>query len=358
MPATAVASPFWFSDPIAERAFRLHFARGSATRHVIASTLGMLLLLLQLASAAAGYSDVPVCKVLVRMTWIVDFFVVYSVLGWEQCTLCLGPYSTWKRLLATCYFWQLAKVVSSGISVHKYLLVLHSADAIARPASVWYWSGSMLCWLAVLVMDSWIGPVGAAAMLQRMTKAASSNSSGMLLLDVVLPGLVLLWWELKMRKAWLAQHWLAGQLSAAAAAATGAGTAAPPAAVPTPGSPVDLAQQQQQEKTEAQQLQPACSASSSSSGSEAQHAAMPATLHALAPAGACPPTAAAASAAAGSHSNAAAAANGAVALALQQQQQGMLPNRLRYRSLVSRRVVSFKFTQAPGEDAAFLRYGY
>jgi hypothetical protein len=190
-------------------------------------------------------------------------------------------------------------------------------------------------------------------MLQRMAKAAGSSSSGMLLLDVLLPGLVLTLLELRTRKAWLEQHWIAAPSSATAAAATGA-TAAPAAPASAPADTLEQQQleQQQQEKPEAQLLQAltACSATSSSSSSsgEAQHAAMPATLHALAPAGVCPPTAEAASAAAGGHSSAADAdaANIVVSAA---QQQGMPANRLRYRSLVSRRVVSFKFTQAPGE---------
>lgn len=108
-PLQAAPMLFGFQDLDAERAFRLHFARGSATRHVVAATVGLLLLLAQLLMAAVSSNAAPVTHVLLRMAWIADFFLVFCLLGRKQYTLCLGPYTLWKRLIGTCYFWNLAK---------------------------------------------------------------------------------------------------------------------------------------------------------------------------------------------------------------------------------------------------------
>jgi hypothetical protein len=78
---------FCFHDLDAERAFRLHFARGSASRHVVAATCGVVLLLTQLMMAAVGRSAPPVQQLLLRMAWIAYFFVLYFLLGRKLYTL-------------------------------------------------------------------------------------------------------------------------------------------------------------------------------------------------------------------------------------------------------------------------------
>jgi hypothetical protein len=352
----------------------------------------MALLLAQLALAALGSSTAPIIKVLVRMLWIADFFVVYCMLGWEQYTLCLGPYSVWKRLLATCYFWQLSKYREPDWSVHKYLVVMHSAAAFARPASGWYWAGSLICWLAVVCMDAWGGAFtacSAAAALHCMTSAASSSRCMLLLVDLLVPGLVLAWFELKARKSWMQQQRQhpARQrihIAPAAAAATRVPAAAtqqlaekqPAEEAPKVGASLTCSSSsssQMAEQAGAKTLQPggkplteeapqlgAVLSHSSSSSSSRQSAIQPMALPtaaaapaALAPAGVAE---AGCDAAAGSNTgSAAAAAVAAVGDAVQQRSRSTRTSSgssLLYRSPVGRRVVSFKFTQAPGKAAA------
>jgi hypothetical protein len=59
--------PLSFRDPAAERAFRLEYAGGSATRHLRIVVGGTVLLLIQLVMVLMGKAAVPVEQVLLSL---------------------------------------------------------------------------------------------------------------------------------------------------------------------------------------------------------------------------------------------------------------------------------------------------
>lgn len=216
--------PFW--DAAAERAFQLHYAGQTVPLQLVASTMGLFVLLASLLKALlfSKADAASLVQLWVRIAYICDIFVVVGILGLEGHTLCMGPYSVWKRLvLATGLGFYLRPVDCSfycGLLWRHRLLTIHVVTALVRTPAMYYWIGGVVCHLAAAAVEvadrtascdhslsCLLSRFKEAAdspsmLLQRIALTAAGNSK-LFLVDVALPGLVLSWYELRARRGWL-----------------------------------------------------------------------------------------------------------------------------------------------------------
>jgi hypothetical protein len=343
---------------------------------------GVLALLLP---DVAPFTTAQIWHTVVSIATAANFLIMYAMLGKERFVLVRGIHSVWHRLLfaaGVLFYSRPSDCAAAGycrlLWQHR-LLFVHLVGSLGRNPFGLYWFGGVLSWVAAVAVD--VADPGATCesivcVLAALQTQAAANprlfmhniarmcvrSSRVFALDVVLPGLLLTWLELRARRAWWQQQQQARQQQALSqlhseAAAAAKGAAGPSSStVTTEQQPNALHQQQQQQQASTVDHMPGVHCHPALTADTELTPVQPATAALQAPTPTLQlPAAAAAAAPAGAAqtpAGAPAAPPDAAARMLQPAaSHGLRPagrGSVLYRSPVQRCIVSLKFSKAPG----------
>jgi hypothetical protein len=150
---------------------------------------------------------------------------LFVLMGKDRFVVSRGVHSVWQRLLfatGVLFYSRPGDCAAAGycqlLWQHRLFLV-HLVGAVARVPCLWYWFGGVVSWLAAVAVD--VADPGVtcetivcvlAAVQAEMTEQpqwfikevmfVAVRSSRVFALDVVLPGMLLTWLELRARRAW------------------------------------------------------------------------------------------------------------------------------------------------------------
>lgn len=226
----------WFADAAAERAFQLHYGSLSSVAVLIVCLAGLLTHVVKLfktllpagAYHAAPYTPAQVQHLWARMVMFAAVLIMYPVFGWEGFVLHRGVTAIWAQLLFACGCVVIRRPAECGLcaAIWRHRLVFINVTAVvALTPACWYWFGGVLCWLVGAAAD--VADPGSATcghslpcllaamhdkivgnpaqfMLSTIVTAVGNNT--VLLVDVVVPGVLLTWLEVKSRRGWLQRN--------------------------------------------------------------------------------------------------------------------------------------------------------
>jgi hypothetical protein len=182
-----------------------------------------------LLSADACASTAHIWYNAVSMAAGVLQLALFALMGKDRFVVSRGVHSVWQRLLfatGVLFNSRPGNCAAAGycqlLWQHRLFLV-HLVGAVARVPCLWFWIGGVVSWLAAVAVD--VADPGVtcetivcvlAALQKEMTEQplwfmneviwVAVYSSRVFALDVVLPGLLLTWLELRARRAWWQQQ--------------------------------------------------------------------------------------------------------------------------------------------------------
>jgi hypothetical protein len=227
--------PLRFASSEAERAFQLHYGAMPVTIGLVIAVMGACVhvayifqgVLLPDARSTAAFNTQ---QTVLSMASIMLYLGHYALLGKQHFILHRGFHSVWHRVLHATGLLSWIKPGGCAAAVYCQLMwqhrlfLVHFVGAITRIPVGWYWSGGIMSWLAMATVDV-LDPgrgcgqspsclisalqtqaAGDKWLLLHNIMATTLRSSRVFALDVVLPGLLLTWLELRARRAWWQQQ--------------------------------------------------------------------------------------------------------------------------------------------------------
>jgi hypothetical protein len=376
-----------FSDPGAEQAFQLQYGWPACAAGIAATTMGLLAHCMYALRALlhpqhCAFPAHILHNAAASIAAGVFYLALYVIFGKQRFVISRGLHSVWQRMLfavGVLFYSRPGSCAAAGycqvLWQHRLFLV-HLVGAGARVPCGWYWFGGAVSWLlavAVDVVDPGAACESVLCVLAALQSQAAADprqllhdvvyialcSARVFAVDVVLPGLLLTWLELRARRAWWQQQQQqqrqqrqlqqtrseAAAANSSSKAATAAATTPTGAAVMSSNSNSSSSSSNRLTATTTMQLVPIMAARSTISKQALHGTAAPAEDAALSP-GPAPVLLTQSKEPPSQHAALqlpAKALPAAKGLRRQQQQQHSAP----YSSPVQRCVISLKFSKAP-----------